>query len=247
MKTTTKHHPRRPLQALSALTVATVAAVALTACGSDTPGQQGGAVAVVEKDKDGLNGTMVDPPLKLADVTLRDTNGKTTRLADFEPNKATALFFGFTNCDDVCPTTMADLAAARRALPADLADRVEVVFVSVDPGRDTPAVLRTWLDQFDTTTVGLRGPTTLVNRAEKSLYADQSTKAKGDSTASPQADGHQHEHAADSSPKPEGDYEVNHSGSVYVFGPNGETVLYSGGTTPDQYAADFKRLLDASR
>ena len=108
-----------------------------------------------------------------------------------------------------------------------------------------PAVLRTWLDQFDTGTVGLRGPTRLVNEAERSLYADQSNKA--DPTAAPKADGRQHEHGADPTPKPKGDYEVNHSGSVYVFGPHGETVLYSGGTTPDQYAADFERLLNGSR
>ena len=85
----------------------------------------------------------------------------------------------------------------------------------------------------------------MVNKAERSLYADQSNKANVDPTATPEPDGHQHEHAPETSKK-DGDYEVNHSGSVYVFGPNDETVLYSGGTTPDQYAADLKRLLTDS-
>lgn len=185
-----------PCRSLLAFVGTLLAATVLTACGAEAPNdKERGAAAVVEEDDDGRSGTLVEPPLRLANVTLRDTDGKLTRLADFAPGKATALFFGFTNCDDVCPTAMADLATARRALPADLAERVAVVFVTVDPVRDIPAVLRTWLDQFDTDSVGLRGPTTLVNEAERSLYADQSNKAKVDSAATPKADGHQHEHA----------------------------------------------------
>lgn len=237
----------KPRRTLHKLTATLLAASVMAACGTAAPSDQKtggtGAAAVVEKDKDGFNGTLVDPPLRLANLTLRDTRGHPVRLNEFAPSKATALFFGFTNCDDVCPTTMADLASARRALPPALANRVRVVFVTVDPERDTPSVLRTWLDQFDTDTVGLRGSTVEVNQAERSLYADQSTKAEADPSAVPQSDGHQHTHAPGSSASSGSDYQVNHSGSVYVFGPNGETVLYSGGTTVDQYAADFTRLL----
>ena len=238
----------KPRRTRNALTATLLAASVLTACSTGAPNDAGdGAAAVVEtKDKDGLNGTLVEPPLRLANVTLRDTRGKPVRLGDFAPTKATALFFGFTNCDDVCPTTMADLTSARRTLPDALAKRVAVVLVTVDPRRDTPAVLRTWLNQFDTETVGLRGPTGLVNRAERSLYADQSNNAKAVPTTIPEADGHQHRHSSDGSSERDGDYEVNHSGSVYVFGPEGETVLYSGGTTVNQYAADFERLLGRS-
>ena len=241
MSTTPRAKPRRILQAFTATLLA---AGVLTACGTASPNdQKTGAAARVERDKDGLNGTLVDPPLRLANVTLRDTRGNPVRLNELPPSKVTALFFGFTHCEDVCPTTMADLASARRALPGALANRVHVVFVTVDPRRDTPFVLRTWLDQFDTQTVGLRGPTALVHQAERSLYADQSTKAPAEPSAKAQADDHDHEHAPGSSATSGTDYQVNHSGSVYVFGPNGETVLYSGGTTVDQYAADFTRLL----
>ena len=71
---------------------------------------------------------------------------------------------------------MADLATARRTLPSDLAARVSLVFITVDPQRDTPKVLRSWLDQFDPEIVGLRGPTSRVNRAERSLYSSESEK-----------------------------------------------------------------------
>ena len=69
----------------------------------------------------------------------------------------TALFLGDTHCPDVCPTTMADLAAAKRLLPTRITDRLKVVFVTEDPRRDTSSVLRAWLDGFDPTFVGLIG------------------------------------------------------------------------------------------
>lgn len=246
MKLTAHPDQHRRLHALTALVVA---ASLLSGCGTDARrDQKAGSAAVLESKDDGLNGTLVDdPPLRVADVSLRDTRGNLYQLGVRPPTKATALSFGFTNCEDVCPTTMADLATARRLLPQALAKRVDVVFVTVDPRRDTASVLRTWLDQFDTEIIGLRGPTSLVNKAEVSLYADQSTvdyKSGGNHETQP--DGHEHEHPSDGASPGDGDYEVSHSGSVYVFGPHGETVLYSGGTTADQYATDFTRLLEGS-
>ena len=240
-------NPHRTPQAFAAIVLAVSV---LTGCGTDRDSTAGSA-AVVEQETDGLHGTLVEPSLRLAKVTLRDTRGNAVQLDRLPTDKAIALFFGFTNCDDVCPTTMADLASARHALSEAAAQRIAIVFVTVDPRRDTPAVLRRWLDQFDNSIVGLRGPTALVNQAERSLYADQSSIAtqanpETDPTATPRADEHSHEHEPSTSPQSAGDYEVNHSGSVYVFGPRGETVLYSGGTTVDQYAADFTRLLSRS-
>lgn len=234
----------RSLKLRSGLAMLTVVAAtsALVACGTghrDDSG--GGAAAIVHTKDDGFVGTVVtDPPLQPADVVLRDTQNQPYHLARPSPARVTVLFFGFTHCNDVCPTTMADLAAARRALPSALAQRVEVVFVTVDPRRDTPRVLKHWLGQFDPDFVGLRGPIAIVHEAERSLYADPSTiepPAAGDHHAG------QVQGQCGSSPGA-GDYGVSHSRSVYVFGPGDTSLLYSGGTTVTQYARDFTRLLN---
>lgn len=216
--------------AAAALAVLLAGAAGLTACArTETP------VAVVQGDDDGFNGTLVDPPLRPAHVVLMDTHGARFDLGRPAPGKVTALFFGFTNCDDVCPTTMADLAAARRSLAPAVAQKVSVVFVTVDPQRDTPPALEQWLGRFDQDFIGLRGPTNLVHQAERSLYLPESD-GKSSSTAD-RTSGH------DESAKDGVDYEVDHSGSVYVFGPGDKMVLHSGGTTPQQYAEDFTHLL----
>lgn len=238
---------RAKLRPLRLITTAVSVALFVAACASNTQDQAGNPAAVTEAATDGFNGTLVDPPLRPAHVTLKDTQGNPVRLDHLPANKATALFFGFTHCDDICPTTMADLASARRALAPALAERVALYFVTVDPRRDTPSVLRTWLDRFDSDIVGLRGPTNLVHQAERSLYAARS----GPATAGDSALGH-HDTSSHHDPKPgasehgPSDYQVDHSGSVYIFGPNGEMVLYTGGTTVNQYAADFTRLLHHS-
>lgn len=242
---TTRPTPRGPLLVAALAAVLTVSG--LTGCSNtNTPkdDQKAGSAAVLQtKDQDGLNGTRVNnPPLRIADVTLRDTHGYPVNLAVLPSNQATMLFFGYTNCDDVCPTTMADLATARRLLPDALARRVSIRFVTVDPRRDTPAALRAWLDQFGTDMVGLRGPTTLVNRAERSLYADQSSANEPDRAANSQSNPSAQHPGGDRAGN-DGHDDVSHSGSVYVFGPNDETVLYTGGTTAPQYAEDLTRLL----
>ncbi|MFN8471653.1 MAG: SCO family protein [Anaerolineae bacterium] len=92
------------------------------------------------------------------DFTLTDQNGQPFRLSD-QRGKVVLLNFGYTNCPDVCPGTLADLAKARQMLGAD-ASRVEVVFVTVDPQRDTPERLKTFLAAFDPTFMGVTGPAT---------------------------------------------------------------------------------------
>ena len=213
----------------------------LVACGTDTSRDGTAAPATVTTGDDGYAGTLVaDPPMRPADVVLRDGLGAPHPLDRVGGDGVTALFFGFTHCDDVCPTTMADLAAARRALPTALAQRVEVAFVTVDPRRDTAPVLDRWLGRFDPSFVGLRGPMAQVHQLEDSLYAAQS--AVEEPTGGP---GHHHGDSDGGSGGADG-YEVSHSGSVYVFGPGGRSLVYTGGTTPAEYAADFTRLLGSS-
>lgn len=227
--------------------IALVVAVGLlTACGV---GDRQEGAARVEGDNDGYHGTVVDPPLEVAPITLRDTTGNPVALERLPAGKATAIFFGFTNCDDVCPTTMADLAVARRTLPAELANQVRLVFITVDPKRDTPPVLRTWLYQFDPDIVGLRGPLPAVHRAERSLFASESAKAVIDPAPSAAANHEDHREGRKDPATPgrhEAGYEVDHTSVVYLFGPQRESLLYTGGATPTDYAEDFTRLLSAN-
>ena len=221
---------------LTARTVAAVlVAASLAGCGAGTaPPTNDEPAAVVDVVDDGFHGSLIDPPLHPPRVVLRDTRGGAVDLSRLDPHQATALYFGFTHCDDVCPTTMADLAVARRILPPALADRVVVLFVTVDPGRDTPAVLQQWLGRFDSDFIGLRGPAEAVHQAERSLYLPESSRG---SPTPPEPAGHHSQEAAGE------DYQVDHAGSVYVFGPGDTTLLYTGGTTPQQYADDLRRLL----
>ncbi|MFN8482494.1 MAG: SCO family protein [Anaerolineae bacterium] len=92
------------------------------------------------------------------DFLLTDQNGRPFRLSDHR-GKVVLLNFGYSNCPDVCPATLADLAKARQMLGAD-AGRVEVVFLTVDPQRDTPERLKTYLAAFDSTFIGVTGPAT---------------------------------------------------------------------------------------
>jgi len=99
------------------------------------------------------------------DFELKDPQGKTRRLADFK-GKAVVLFFGYTQCPDVCPTTLAALAEAMKQLGPD-ADRVQVLFVTVDPERDTPQLLAQYVPAFDPRFLGLYGDADATSRTAK--------------------------------------------------------------------------------
>ncbi len=119
--------------------LALVLLVVLTSCGSSSP-----KVSAV-----------IDQVTPAADFTLTTSNGTPWRMAD-QQGKLVLMFFGFTNCPDVCPTTLADMAATRTQLGAD-ADKVEMVLVSIDPERDTPEKLTKYAAAFDPAIVALRG------------------------------------------------------------------------------------------
>ncbi|NWG74955.1 MAG: SCO family protein [Rubrivivax sp.] len=89
------------------------------------------------------------------ELSLTDTEGRRRTLADFR-GKIVVLFFGFTHCPDVCPTTMVELAEAKRQLGAD-GERIQGIFVTIDPERDTPELLKAYVSNFDPSFVALRG------------------------------------------------------------------------------------------
>jgi protein SCO1/2 len=185
-----------------------------------------------------LHGTLLDPPMARPTQALRDTSGESFSLADRPEGELTVLFFGYTHCPDVCPTTMADLAAARARLPLELRDRVRVVFVTEDPRRDTDAALRRWLDRIDPSFVGLRGGNEATAAMLKQLYLPATQLAPNPEKPV------EHPHSDDERQHAHGKYGIEHSGVVYAFAPEGRAVIYTGGTTPGEYAEDFARLLD---
>jgi protein SCO1/2 len=113
------------------------------------------------------------------------------------------------------------------------------VFVTEDPARDTPGLLREWLDRFDPEFTGLIGGNEATAAALAELYLPESARVPDPSAAivHPHEDG---EHGGDG--QSHGDYAVDHAGIVYAWGPGGRSVIYTGGTTPEQYAEDLTGL-----
>jgi protein SCO1/2 len=165
------------------LAVLFAAAALLAGCGGsgdagDTQVSDAGAAhshgvpATASGDRGTYAGIDLDPPYQRPTFTLTDTSGAAYDFKAVTAGKPTLLFFGYTNCPDVCPTTMADIAVALRGLDPALAAQVQVVFVTTDPARDTPEVLGSYLDRFDadlpTAFVGLTGDQTVINQAQLS-------------------------------------------------------------------------------
>jgi protein SCO1 len=105
----------------------------------------------------GFYGTPIVPPLPEPDFTLTDQHGKPFRFGRDAETPVTLLYFGYTHCADICPGTLAAIAVARQGLPEDVRAQIGVVFVTVDPARDTPDVLRDYVGLFSRDFVGLSG------------------------------------------------------------------------------------------
>ncbi len=157
------------------------AGLALSACGSDDGdqaaaaeghGHSGGPVATLEGPGDDYAGIDLRDPYQRPSFTLTDDTGASYDFAAATAGRPTLLFFGYTNCPDICPTTMADVALALRATDPALAEQVQVVFVTTDPATDTPSVLGEYLQRFDadlpTRFVGLTGDQETIDQAQLS-------------------------------------------------------------------------------
>lgn len=157
------------------------------------------------------------------ELALPDAEGRPRSLADFR-GKVTVIFFGYAQCPDVCPTTLAELAEARRALGPAGQD-VQGVFVTVDPERDTPEMLRDYVHAFDGSFVALRGSpeqTRAAAKAFKVFYA----KAPG---------------------RTEGSYTVDHTAGAYILDREGRLRLFTRhGTGAEALVHDLKLLLDGA-
>lgn len=151
---------------------------------------------------------------------LTDYNGKPRTLADFK-GKVVVLFFGYTQCPDVCPTTLAEMAAAMKELGAQ-ADQVQVLFVTLDPERDTPDLLKNYVPQFDKRFLGLYGTPDQIARTAKEFKVFY-TKVPG------------------SSPD---QYSIDHTAGSYVFDKDGKLRLFvRHGQGPGPLVHDIRQLL----
>lgn len=153
-------------------------------------------------------------------LTLTDHLGKKRTMQDFA-GKVVVLFFGYTHCPDVCPTTMSDLKNTMKLL-GEKSNQVQVLFVTVDPQRDTQAILAQFVPSFDKRFIGLWG--SLQETAEtmgnfKIYYSKVEGKSKDD-------------------------YTIDHSSGMYVFDKSGKIRLYMGyGEKPADMASDIEKLM----
>ena len=165
-----------------ALAVLSLSAVlVLTGCGGDATAEghsdgsghdhPAGPATVVGAD-DKYAGLDLAEPYRRPSFTLTDTTGAAFDFRAATSGRPTLLFFGYTNCPDVCPTTMADIAVALRGLDAALVQDLQVVFVTTDPASDSPAVLGEYLDRFDADLpvpfIGLTGDRATIDQAQLS-------------------------------------------------------------------------------
>jgi protein SCO1/2 len=120
--------------------------------------------------KETFQGAVIDPPWSAPEIRLTDHNGKSFSLSS-ERGKVVLLYFGYVNCPDECPLTMAHLKLARASL-GDRAKDVQVVMVSTDPARDTPEALKNFMEYFDPSFRGLTGATTELEKVWKDYGVD---------------------------------------------------------------------------
>lgn len=183
-----------------------VFSVVLTSCGSDL-------------STDALQGVVVENPTEKPSFTLTDTSGEPYDFAAETEGRLTLLYFGYLNCPDICPVHLAQIAEVFARQP-DIARATDVVFVSVDPDRDTPSAIRDFLDKFDHDFVGLTGTREQLDTAQKAAGVPPAVLVgEGD------------------------DYTVDHAGWVIAYGADGlNHAIYPFGVRQSEWANDLQIL-----
>ncbi|MEV4994156.1 SCO family protein [Streptomyces niveus] len=208
---------------LTAAALTAVAALTLSACGSGDD-DSSKPVADVSTQPKTQAATVLDKPFEKPNLVLKDTKGKTYDFREETKGKPTLIYFGYTHCPDVCPLTMSNIAIARKALPKADQDKLQVVFVTTDPERDTSAELAKWLPSAgDPSFVGLTGDFATIQAGARQvgIGIEPATKEKDGTVVS------------------------MHGAQVIAFSPktDGGYVLYGEDTTADDYAKDLPKLV----
>jgi protein SCO1/2 len=204
---------------LARLAGSLAALVLVAGCGGTSPGTVSG---VHYHDSDKMNGIVLPTAYHVPDVTLTDIHGQPFDLRTDTTKPVTLVFFGYTNCPDVCQVVMADIASAVARLDAADRSHVGVLFVTTDPARDTATVLRSYVARFNPDFGGLTGKLSSIVKAGDALGI---TIQKGQRL-------------------PTGGYDVTHSTQVIGLEPGGiAPIVWTQGTTPGRIAADLHVLL----
>jgi protein SCO1/2 len=191
-----------------------VAAALLVAAGCGDKGSSASA------PKTSFQSTDITGVAYARQLELPDAEGKLRSLSEFR-GKVVVVFFGYTQCPDVCPTTMAELSQVRRALGPD-GSKLQVLFVTVDPERDSAAVLKAYAENFGAGFIGLRG------NAEQTKAAAREFKVFFEKAPG----------------KTESTYTVDHSAAAFIFDTQGRVRLYSRyGAGPKALEQDIRTLL----
>ncbi|MDR3454871.1 MAG: SCO family protein [Rhodoferax sp.] len=200
-------HKRDAIRLIAGSVLLTGAAALISACSKDKPAFK--SIDITGADY-------------ARDFSLTDQNGQLRGLKDFR-GKVVVLFFGYTQCPDVCPTTMAELAEAKKALGKD-GDKLQVLFVTVDPERDTPQVLKGYMGNFDPSFLALRPTPDKLAEVAKD-YKVYYKKVDGKTPTS---------------------YTMDHSAGSYVYDPQGNLRLYYRyGSGMQALVSDIQLLLKA--
>jgi protein SCO1 len=222
---------RKKTYAMAALFAA--AALTLSACSS---GDDAGGTAVADVSAESgpaKVATVLDKPFEKPDLVLTDTHGKKYDLREATKGKPTLVYFGYTNCPDVCPLTMNNIAVAKKQLSQDKQlsqaekDSLRIVFVTTDPERDTPSALGKWLKGIDSDVVGLTGGFPTIQAGARTL---------GISIEAPSKD-------------KDGKVVSMHGTQVIAFSPktDGGYVLYGEDATVDDYIKDLPKLIKGEK
>jgi protein SCO1/2 len=170
-----------------------------------------------------LPGTVLDPPREVRDFTLTSHTGEPLRLSDLR-GKVVLMFFGYTHCPDVCPTTLAEFKRVKAELGDD-ASKVAFVFISVDGARDTPEQLAAYVSAFDPTFIGLTGEDVTIRTITKD-YGVFFQRVNYDSAQ-------------------EGNYLVDHTASSFVLDAEGRlSIIFPYQTDPAIMAGRIRRLVN---
>ncbi len=212
---------------LSAAALLASAVLVLAGCGDGSSGS--GAVdsapspVKAEADTGQPAVTVLDTPFKKPDLVATDTHGKKFDLRAQTKGRPTLVYFGYTNCPDVCPLTMSNIAVAKKQLPKAEQDKLRVVFVTTDPKRDTPTALGSWLKAQDPTFIGLTADFAATQAAARQMAISIEPPKK----------------------EKDGTIVSTHGTEVLAFSPKTDDgyLLFDKDATIDDYAKDLPKII----